>query len=858
MGLFGTKEQPRHGSLAFDLSANPPIPTAVRTRLSGGRVISSHPGGGMWLYRRVPMAPMTSAKSDSDRVSAGGTLFAAYNEVAEFSKNMGGRRGLSKNSYRETHLLWVNVPVHYNPGQHPNSRDLLELMGHVEINRRVLLFGVRVMDSLNSEGSGGLKGIAKSVAEQWQYRTIPVEAFNKDVERLDAALARAGLEVPSPEEFRLADAWWNNGHAPDTPFLPHLDHMHVFRDTASMRAAEKVGRDHCFDWKDMGVHVNSLSFASVADIDFQYEHPASFDAMWAMSLFSKGAMAISVRGQVEPAEVTRGELRRNHAKYEDDIRERFEAGKMRKAEQERHLANLGRVEAEYATGGTPTLIDASVVVAFSGTVGDMEQLSGNLPGLKMQPLAKRQPNAWGEMLLASTIRANPNGHDLPIQTIAHAGFQSLAEVGDDPMGRRADGRQESTALLGFTELDKQPSYLSASAASAADGFPLMLIAGSTGSGKTMVLLWLAKQLSRQDTPIILVDPKPHDPTKGEEGFGKAVRNWGGEVASLSDLLSADGIFDPIRFAARPQDGISTAASLLGSINPWGSNRADMEVSVRHALQYGVSEGATCIGQALQIAQDAGEAPASLVQEVFRAADSDPAMRAMIGMHPQGDGLRVSNRLTLIEAGSFQLDLPSPGADPASLETPLSQRVTSGLVRMMVQGSAMALTGRDGVVMLDEAWMFLSAGFSEVERLGRLARSQRVLPILATQRVTDALNAGLAGYISRGLILPLEEAEANAACALFKVEATPELIKRLAGKAWNGSTPNWSSFRALWDRKGPGRRNLRGTLGLYVDLEDRVAPVEIALPPAFLQSVSTNSLDVDARRAAAAAAASTGN
>jgi len=848
-----TEKDRRHPSLAFDLESTPPLPTATRNRLRGGRIISAHPGGGMWIYRRVPMAPMTSAKSDADRVAAGGTLMAAYNEIAEFSKNVAGRRGLSKSSYRETHLLWVNVPVLYDPGVHPNATDLRQMMGDVEINHRVLLFGVRLLDSLDSTGSSGLRGIAKSVAEQWQYRTIPVDAFDKDFARVDAALARAGLEVPTSEEFRLADAWWNHGRKPDTPFLPHLDHMHVFTDTPSLRAANEVGRDRCFEWADMGIHVNSLTFASVTDFNFNFEHPASFSSMWAMALFAKKALAISVRGQVEPAETTRSELRRNYQKYQDDIEERFQAGKMRKAEQERHLANLGAVEAEYATGGTPTLIDASVVVAFSGTVGDMDQLSGSVPGLELAALEKRQPNAWAEMLMASTVRANPNGHDLPIQTIAHAGFQSLAEVGDDPNGRRADGTQETTALLGFTELDKQPSYLSASAASAADGFPLMLIAGSTGSGKTMVLLWVAKQFSNQSTPVILVDPKPHDPTKKEEGFGKAVRAWGGQVASLSDLLDADGIFDPIRFAARPQDGIPTAASLLGSINPWGSNRADMEVSLRHALQYGVSQGATCTGQALQIAMEAGEAAQHMVKEVFRAADSDPAMRAMIGMNPQGDGLRVSNRLTLIEAGSFALDLPSPGADPSSLETPLSQRVTSGLVRMMVQGSAMALTGRDGVVMLDEAWMFLSAGFSEVERLGRLARSQRVLPILATQRVTDALHAGLAGYISRGLILPLDDAEARAACALFKIEDSPALIKRLSGKAWNGAAPNWDSFRALWDRKGQGRKNLRGTLGLHTDLEDRVAPVEIVLPPSFLAQVSTNSLDVDARRAAAAGA-----
>ncbi len=48
-------------------------------------------------------------------------------------------------------------------------------------------------------------------------------------------------------------------------------------------------------------------------------------------------------------------------------------------------------------------------------------------------------------------------------------------------------------------------------------------------------------------------------------------------------------------------------------------------------------------------------------------------------------------------------------------------------------------------------------------VGRTARSLRVLPILYTQKCTDPLRDGLAGHISRILILPIEdETEARAA------------------------------------------------------------------------------------------------
>ena len=79
----------------------------------------------------------------------------------------------------------------------------------------------------------------------------------------------------------------------------------------------------------------------------------------------------------------------------------------------------------------------------------------------------------------------------------------------------------------------------------------------------------------------------------------------------------------------------------------------------------------------------------------------------------------------MKVGDAHLDLPEPGA---IREATQQQRIALALVRMMVFGSAMALAGRGGgCVILDEAWVFLGAGRSEVERLGRLSRSQQVLP-----------------------------------------------------------------------------------------------------------------------------------
>lgn len=379
-----------------------------------------------------------------------------------------------------------------------------------------------------------------------------------------------------------------------------------------------------------------------------------------------------------------------------------------------------------------------------------------------------------------------------------------------------------------------------------------LIEGFVPTHNTMTMLYLADQFARipspagGPTPVIIVDPK-----LGSD-HSAVVEAAGGTVASLDDLLSADGIFDPIRFSANRANGSELAASMLTQINPWGPDLSQYEVPVQRAISFGVEQGADCVGLALHMALEAGVAPADMVAKVDDLAESSPMFRACVGFQKGGRRLRAGDGITLIKVGNAHLDLPAPGQD--AREVNINQRIALALVRMMVFGSAAALAMRSGVLMLDEAWVMLGAGRTEVERLGRLARSQQVLPMLFTQRITDALNAGLSGYISRGIILPIQDPdEAVAACQIFKLEPTPERLERITGRASlgaafaeDGVAPNWNSMRALRDpRTG---EVLRGAVGIYVDLAGRAVPVEIVLPASFLRLSSTNPDDIRRREA----------
>lgn len=686
-------------------AAHPAWPTTMMSRLRDGRLMGVD--GSVWVYRSVPMSPVTDAKTPTDAVRAAEPLLAAFEEMAAMTNFTMSRRSMARGSYRQVHLLLINVPQLYSPDRsHPLAEYLRSQYGHMPIDRRVLLLGTQLQARVG--GAGGMRAAIDSITETLVSGGTPLADYDADFAKINAAMDHAGLSEPTVEELRLANGWWNHGDFPDTPLLIHADHLHVFNSASAVRIAEAAGVQDCSAWDEKSVPQHAVSFTSVQDLDLGFVPTTEPLAAWMSQLVEAGALVVSVRGEVEPSSITRAELRRQRKRYIDDINERVKQNKMERAEQSEMLEILGQVESMYATGkaAPPTLTGASVVAGFDGQIGDVNTITSHHAPAKLSMMLYRQPGAMAETMLCSNVRANPNLHDLPTQAVACSGMPSLNLVGDP------DG-----ALVGFTERDRQPAYLSPSAASAGDASPICVVPGQTGSGKSVLMLNLADQFARAGRPVVVWDPK-------QESDHSAVveASVPGSVYSLDRLLEADGVFDPIRFSATKEVGVELAASMLMAINPWGDYKNNMEVPLQHALSYGVEKGAECIGQALKIASADLDLPDGLVSRVEVLAASSAQFRAIVGMEPRGEGLKAAKGITLIKVGSAYLDLPQPGQEPASLQ----QKVALALVRMVVFGSAMAVSGRDGVVMLDEAWIVLGAGAAEVERLGRLARSQSTL------------------------------------------------------------------------------------------------------------------------------------
>jgi hypothetical protein len=798
----------------------------------------------MWLYRAVPLGPIKDAASPDDAVAMMESINSIAFQLAEMAPVVGNRRGLSKGGYREFHMLLVNVPQLFALDfDNPLRPYLMENFSDRYVDYRILLFGVKLKPSAIHEGSGWKKAL-DSALFSLRYGGTPISDYDDDYRRVDHAMTAAGFTVATDLDFRVANAWWSSTLNPEIPALVHPDHLHVFPSIDRARVAKKYmdSSISCTDWPDIDASYK-LSFGTVYGFDLPMTEASDPVLLWAYESIARGAVVMSLRGSVEPVSVTRYELRRKHGQYINDIEEQINANKMERSEQTEMVAALSAAEADYATrAGYPVFQGTSITI---GVVGDIDPDLFKSLGITVFPMQNRQEKALRETMLCSVSRANPYKHDLPSSFLGSSGISSLSIVGD------ADG-----ALVGFTEQDQQTAFISPTAASNQEQLPIVLTVGQTGSGKSLLMLWMAAQFAqipaitysgqKIKTPVVIIDPKPtsdHSPT---------VEAFGGTTYSLDSILQSDGPLDPLRFSRDPEASLNTASLILLTVNPWGSKAYDMETPLAYALSYGVKNGAKCIGDALKIALRDQKATNDLVDPVLRLAESSPQFHACVGIDSKLPPLSVAEGITLIKVGNTSLNLPDPKQPKSEYNQP--QRIAVSLVQMMVFGSANAVAQRSGVVMLDEAWTFLTAGRSQLDALSRLARSQGVLPMLFTQKVTDALDAGLAGAIARGFILPIEETEeAIAACQLFKLDPTDARISRITARdSLNANSssiygsPNWGSMRALHDPRT--RAVLRGTIAIYCDIAGRAVPVEIALPNDFLKLASTRPEDVRRRMA----------
>jgi len=814
-----------------DIPSTPVYESRARKPKPDGRVIGTD--NSVWLYRTVPLGSIRDAKTTEEALNISAPLAHAFGELAGLATTRGINRSLAKKAYREFHLILTNYPKWYEaPETNPIKAQLNSWFQDTQVYDRRVMLGVRLIPTT---GDGSLRGFVESVQQTLFFGGVLESDYDKDFKQVAAAMDRAGLGIPTAQDWAAVDGWWNLGDPRPVAELRHSEHLHFFSRRASWEAAEEEGLMDCDVWADMPGH-RAITFASLAEFDLGYTPVSDSKTWWASDLVDMGARVISARGFVEPPTITRQELKTTRRKMRSDLSEGYQKGKDQARREERE-AEIGEIEAQYDVNKDdmpPTIVDLSVIAGLAGMWSDEEAIQVGAGRLFI--MSNRQLQAWHETMICSSVRGNPHMHDVPATTVAFSGFSNLTRVGDD------DG-----AFLGLTR-DKQPVYLSPNAASAGDAFPLMLVGAATGSGKTVLLQWIARQHGLMGTPTVIIDPK-----EGSDLRSAFMDVPGFQVRSFDDFISSDGGLDPLTLYPTAEEGIPLAADMLFNVNPWGNDdRRKYEAEIANAIRYGVSRGARVTGQALAIAYQAGQVSRQAIEPVFKVAQTFPMFRATFGMQPpaHGNTLATSNSITLFMRGNSPLSLPPQGREIAPEQMSSVMRQSVNLLRMLVRGSMSALRGRGGVLHMDEAWVLERATPDELNEAGRLARSMNVLPVFYTQTPTGPLNLGLKGYFSRGLIGHIADgSEAEAALELFGARR-PETHQRVISPETlaGDQGANWNSLKALWARDPytGERKLLRGAEFLYGDLKQRFAATTVMLPQEFLDLASTNPEDV-ARR-----------
>lgn len=812
----------------------------IRTLLPNGLVISRT--GAVYLTRKVPLQAIENSKSIEAKIDAMMPLFEVLDELSTLVPLGGPKmRHLMRKNYRRFEMIAVNIPKPFEPKAASLKQKVLlkESFSDVLTDRRYLLLSVQLRDKISLDQ--GIKEAVDSLVESMIYAEVPLQDFEADRKRVEGILSGAGLQIPTADEIKFADAFFNHGDHANVLRLAHGEHVHIFDNEDSGLMAQRAGLDDCSQWPDIPGH-HALSVASVNGFDFDFIPPEDYRAQWATALFREDALAITIRGSIEPAVVTRAELRRRRGQYISDIEERVSQNKMNKVEQDEHLQLLEDVESAYSNDDAPaTSVDTSILVVFDGVIDKVQSNISTVTDLRV--VTDLQAEALEEMLPFSPFSVNPLLQDLPIQTIAASGIQALCQVGD-PSG----------AHVGFTENDRQAVYESPDSKLYKLAEPLILNMGKTGTGKSSHMVWKSIQHNMSFTskgkprPQVVIDPK-----MGSD-YSKAFEFFGAQIVSLDDIVKNDGIYDPLRFAKTADTGISLAASMLISVNPWGvENPQVFESALLGALNFGVRNGARCTGEALVIALHGQRLDNDIFHKIMDHRENSVVFQAIVGLSPVSEPLSLHDGLTYIRTGDQYLDLPDPSKMRGNEQPSIEQRVAMALVRMMVFGSMMALAYREGKVHLDESWIFLMGGSGELSMASRTARSMEVTFDLYSQTLTDVVAAGLKQYVSRAYLFGMDKEEAKAAFDVFGIEHDEHLLNRMSARAQKDvgvvddfdnyvKQPNYESFRPLFReerKRGVVKRELvRGPLAVVTDLAGKMAVTEVTIPKAVMALIDT--------------------
>jgi AAA-like domain len=394
-----------------------------------------------------------------------------------------------------------------------------------------------------------------------------------------------------------------------------------------------------------------------------------------------------------------------------------------------------------------------------------------------------------------------------------------------PVATHAVGAQAGPYIGHTLSGSRQPVLFDPTEASRSARAPACLLAGTLGSGKTLLLQLIAYQAFLQGSAVCDIDPKGDHRLERLPGVAERM-----ERVELCADNAFRGMLDPLRIGpAETREDL--AANFLLSVLP-EPVRPEWQTELRLAVQTVAARG----GRSCEEVVRELESSAPQAREVARALSVHAAAGvARLGFAPAGGQVEEPGTRQVTSLRIRNLTLPLPGI-PRS-EYSEEERIGQALLRLLAV-YALRLTSADpdrhAVLGFDEAWVLLAdaAGRTLVDRIARLGRAQNVTPLLATQVLGDA--AELESLVGALFCFGVEtDAEAERALRLLQLDPDDERLRR-----------QLTGFR-------------RGRC-LFRDYRGRVGPIQVDLvDPELLAALDTtprSASSVEEERAGAGVAA----
>ncbi|MEO3826353.1 ATP-binding protein [Actinomadura sp. B10D3] len=758
--------------------------------------------GEVWMYRTVRLSPM-KWEDPEQQLSLATPLARLLGELGQTSRQpIGGLATLSDN--RNIHLVSITWDDLATPPKE-NSDELrayqAEAFGFLA-PKRVLFVGVQLRSSLldkasrAGKASGGGPSFARSLTEllkESMAEDVPDLAhYRKDIDQISSIFERADARMPTREEFDQLESWYNLGRGPDA----------VIEELPTRLWVTGIGE---------------LEMAAV----MRFDQPImpSPQAQWALDAISHPGDAphvTSIRAELEPPNLTRARARRSQRRIIANMEEERKTQDLEKVELSDTFQQAKEVEDYLAGANQPMLANCSFIMArevTDATETYMDFLDQTY-GIQIKALEHRQIQALEETLPCSSVRVNPFLQDVNVPMVSHAGLQSFSYLGDD-----------AGAFGGLIDPDGTPFFIDPLAAPRRNLPPVFGVFGDPGSGKTFFAQSLATQSVLNGLPVIFVNPKGGDSLYGMVDYVNGLGVPAGRV-SMSALEETPGAFDPFRYAPPTIAAEIANVHILSALDDAKDGLTLSErLSLGSGLKRGALNGARCVWEALKFVP--GEDADRLRGLVEQQMEASSMFSLGVSLRPLPQ-LDMSQRLTLVD---FDRDLGLPEGKTPS-EYSVSERIALAAVRLVIRASLEILIANgSGVLIVDEAWTFLSQteGLASLQRISREGRSLNILPVFLTQRIADVVTKDLESYLSRVMVLKLNERkEAETALGLCGLRATDE---RLAQIREFGPLPPEDGLPARWAR------------GFYRDLSGRHSQVLLGPTPADAAAAySTNPED----------------